>query len=130
MYNNSDFILKYKTPKIINSWILILEIILILLIVLIFIPYNSYQTYIGYVNLEDNNAYIILNKDASLNKNLYINGKKYKYKIVEISDYIKIKLNLEDSLKVNSLYLKVNIRSDKKTLFEVIKNKLKKGIGL
>jgi len=130
MYNNLDFILKYKQPRIINSWILILKVMLILFIVFMFIPYNTYKNYIGYVVIENNCSYILLNRDTSLNKNLYINGKKYKYEIVENSDYIKIKLDLEDSLKIDSLYLDINIKSDKKTLFKVLKNKIKKGIGL
>lgn len=130
MYNNLDFILKYKQPRIINLWILILKVMLILFIVFMFIPYNTYKNYIGYVVIENNRSYILLNRDTSLNKNLYINGKKYKYEIVENSDYIKIKLDLEDSLKIDSLYLDINIKSDKKTLFKVLKNKIKKGIGL
>lgn len=130
MYSSSEFILKYKLHSIVNSWILVLKIILLLFIIFMFIPYSTYHTYIGYVSIKDNQSYIFLEKDTSLNKNLYINGKKYKYKIVENNDYIKIKLDLEDSLKIDSLYLNVDIESDRKTLFKVLKNNIKKGIGL
>ena len=130
MYNNSDFILKYKLPNIINSWLLVLKIVLVLFIIFMFIPYNTYNNYIGYVVIENNNSFILLNKNTFLNKNLYINGKKYKYKIVDDDEYIKIQINLEEELKIDSLYLNVNIRSGKKTLFKVIKNKIQKGIGL
>ena len=130
MYSNSEFILKYKLPKIVNSWLILLKIMTILFIIFMFIPYNTYQNHIGYVEIKNNNSYILLEKNTPLNKNLYINGKKYEYKIVDNKDYIKIKLELEDSLKIDSLYLNVNIRSDRKTLFKVLKNKIKKGIGL
>lgn len=130
MYNNSEFILKYKLPKIVNSWLIILKILLFLFALFIFIPFNTFQNYIGCVEIKNNNSYILLEKNTSLNKNLYINGKKYKYEIVENEEYIKIKLDLEDSLKIDSLCLNVNIRSDRKTLFKVLKNKIKKGIGL
>lgn len=128
--DNREFILKYKLPKIVNSWILVLKIISILFIIFMFIPYNTYQNYIGYVELKNNNSYILLNKNTPLNKNLYIKGKKYEYKIEENTDYIRIKLDLDDSLRINSLYLNVSIKSDRKTLFKVLKDKIKKGFGL
>ena len=130
MYSNSEFILKCKLPKIVNSWLLILKIVTMLFIIFMFIPYNTYHTYLGYVSIKNNNSYILLEKNTPLNKNLYINGKKYEYEIVDNKDYIKIKLDLDDSLKIDSLYLNINIRSDRKTLFKVLKNKIKKGIGL
>lgn len=130
MYNNSEFILKCKLPRIVNSWLLVLKIMLILLIIFMFIPYNTYQNYIGYVEIKNNNSFLLLERNTPLNKNLYINGKKYKYEILENKEYIKIKLDLEESLKIDSLYLNVDIKSDKKTLFKVLKNKIKKGIGL
>ena len=130
MYNNSEFILKYKLPKIVNSWLLILKILLLLFALFMFIPYNTFQNYIGCVEIKNNNSYILLEKNTPLNKNLYINDKKYKYEIVENKDYIKIKLDLEENLKIDSLCLNVNIRSDRKILFKVLKNKIKKGIGL
>ncbi len=128
--NNSEFILKYKTPRIINSWLLILKILLVLFIILLFIPYNTYNNYIGYVVIIDNNSFIILDKGTPLNKNFYIDGKKYEYEIVENNEYTKIKLDLDDTLKINSLYINISIRSDRKTLFKVLKNKIKKGFGL
>ena len=130
MYSNSSFILKCTPPRIINSWLLVLKIILILFIVFLFIPYNTYENYTGVVDIKDNNSFILLPKDAQLNKNLYINGNKYEYKVVDTNNYIKIKLDLEEDLRIRSLYLNVNIRSGKRTLFKVIKEKIKKGFGL
>ena len=125
-----NFILENKIPKCVKKWTLILKITTIIFITFMFIPYNSYKDYIGYVSLEENNSYIYFDKEVYLNKNLYIEGKKYEYEVVDISDYIKIKIDLEDSLKVNSIYLNVSIRSNRKTLFDVLKNKIKKGLGL
>lgn len=130
IYNNSDFILQYKIPKIVNSWLLVLKTILILFIISLFIPYNTYKTYIGYVSLKDNNSYIILPKNTKLNKNLYINGKKYEYKIINTDNNIEIKIDLEEDLKIDSLYINVDIKDTKKTLFKILKSKIKKGIGL
>ena len=130
IYDNTTFILKYETPKIVKSWLLVLKIFFGLFIIFMFIPYNTYKTYIGYVLLENNQSFILLDRNTTLNKNLYINDKKYEYEIVDTYDYIKIKIDLEEELKINSLYLNISIRSDRKTLFEVLKNKIKKGIGL
>ena len=130
LYDNTTFILKYETPKIVKSWLLVLKIFLGLSIVFMFIPYNTYQSYIGYVVVENNQSFILLDKKIKLNKNLYIHDKKYEYEILDTYDYVKIKIDLEEELKINSLYLNINIRSDRKTLFEVFKNKIKKGLGL
>lgn len=130
IYDNTTFILKYETPKIVKSWLLVLKIFLGLSIVFMFIPYNTYQSYIGYVVVENNQSFILLDKKIKLNKNLYIHDKKYEYEILDTYDYVKIKIDLEEELKINSLYLNINIRSDRKTLFEVFKNKIKKGLGL
>ena len=130
IYDNTTFILKYETPKIVKSWLLVLKIFLGLSIVFMFIPYNTYQSYIGYVVVENNQSFILLDKKINLNKNLYIHDKKYEYEILDTYDYVKIKIDLEEELKINSLYLNINIRSDRKTLFEVFKNKIKKGLGL
>ena len=130
MYNNYDFILKHKLPKIINAWTLVLKTLVLLFIFSLFIPYNTYKNYIGRVKIQNNNSYILLEKNTPLNKNLYIDGKKYKYEIIDISDYTKIKIDLDEYLKVDSLYVNISIGSDKKTLFNELKNKIKKGIGL
>ena len=130
IYNNTSFILEYKTPKIVNSWLLILKIIVLLFIIFMFIPFNNFKTYSGYVLIENNNSFILLDKNIELTKNLYIRDKKYDYEIVGIDNYIKIKIDLDEDLKINSLYLNISIRSNRKTLFEVLKNKIKKGFDL
>lgn len=130
IYENTSFILKHKPPKIINSWLLILKIMLVLFIIFMFIPFNTYKSYIGYVSIEDNQSFIYLAKDAKLTKNLYIKDQKYDYEIVDINNYTKIKIDLEADLKINSLYLNISIRDKRKTLFGDLKNKIKKGLGL
>ena len=130
IYDNTSFILEYKTPKTVNSWLLVLKIILVLFIIFMFIPFNTYKTYTGYVLVDNNNSYILFKDNINLNKNLYIRDKKYKYEIVDTNNYTKIKIDLEEDLKINSLYLNISIRSDRKTLFKIIKNKIKKGFGL
>lgn len=130
IYNNTSFILEYKIPKIVNSWLLILKIIVLLFIIFMFIPFNTFKTYSGYVLIENNNSFILLDKNIELTKNLYIRDKKYDYEIVGIDNYIKIKIDLDEDLKINSLYLNISIRSNRKTLFEVLKNKIKKGFDL
>lgn len=130
IYNNTSFILEHRTPKIVMSWLLVLRIILVLFIIFMFIPFNTYKSYIGYVSLENNQSFIYLDRNAKLTKNLYIKDQKYDYEIVDTDNYIKIKINLEEELKIDSLYLSIYVRSDKKTLFKVLKNKIKKGLGL
>ena len=130
IYNNTSFILEHKTPKIVNSWLLILKIIMVLFIIFMFIPFNTYKTYSGYVLIENSNSFILLDKNIKLTKNLYIRDKKYDYEIVDIDNYIKIRIDLDEDLKMNSLYLNICIKSEQKTLFEVLKNKIKKGFGL
>ena len=130
IYDNISFILEYKTPKTVNSWLLVLKIILVLFIIFMFIPFNTYKTYTGYVLIDNNNSYILFKDNINLDKNLYIRDKKYKYEIVDTNNYTKIKIDLEEDLKINSLYLNISIRSDRKTLFKIIKNKIKKGFGL
>ena len=130
IYDNTSFILEYKTPKIVNSWILVLRITFILFIIIMFIPYNTYNSYTGYVVIENNQSFILLDRNIKLYKDLYIGDKKYNYEIVDTNDYIKIKIDLEEKLKINALYIDINIRSDRKNLYQFFKNKIKKGLGL
>lgn len=136
IYNNSAIILNRKTPKIINSWIIILIFISLLFMIILFIPFNIYNSYGGYVQIKDNKSYInlIVNEnDFPINKNnkLYIKNKNYKYEIISIEgNSVILSVKLKDNIKINNNVVIVNILKDRTTLFNIIKNKIKKGFGL
>lgn len=136
IYNNSAIILEKKTPKNIISWITILIILTILFIIFSFIPFNIYKVFTGYVNIDNNKSYIILNiknSDFPIDKNnkLYIKGKKYNYEVVSIKENKEVlKVNLTDNLKINGNLVTLNILKERTTLFNIIKNKIKKGFDV
>ena len=136
IYNNSAIILDKKTPKKIISWITILIILTILFIIFSLIPFNIYKPLIGYVDINNDNSYIVLDIDYSdfpvSNKNkLYIKNKKYDYEIILIEkDKLILDINLEDNLKIQNNIVTVNILKNRTTLFKIIKNKIKKGFGV
>ena len=136
IYNDSAIILEKKTPKKIISWITILIMFTILFIVFSFIPFNIYKPLFGYVDLTNNSSYLILDinkSDFPVNKNneLYIKNKKYNYKIVRIEeDKLVLNLNLDDNLKIQNNIITANLLKNRTTLFNIIKNKIKKGFGV
>ena len=136
IYNNSAIILDRKTPKKIISWITILIILTILFIIFTFIPFNVYKPIIGSVNITNNSSYLILNingSDFPINKNneLYIKNKKYDYEVVKIEeDKLILNINLDNNLKIQNNMITVNILKNRTTLFNIIKNKIKKGFGV
>ena len=136
IYNNSAIILDKKTPKKIISWITILIVLIFLFLCFSFIPFNVYKPLIGYVDIVDNNSYLVFdinNCDFPINKNneLYIKTKKYNYDIVRIEEEkLILNINLDDNLKVQNNIVTVNILKNRTTLFEIIKNKIKKGFGV
>ena len=136
IYNDSAIILDKKTPKNIISWITILIILTLLFLVFSVIPFNIYKPLIGYVDIVDNNSYLILNLidgDFPINKNnqLYIKNKQYDYEIVNIKeDKMTININLDNNLKIQNNIITVNLLKTRTTLFEIIKNKIKKGFGV
>lgn len=136
IYNNSALILNNKTPNFINSWIIILVILSLLFVVILFIPFNIYSTYNGLVIVNNKESYISLTLEKSdfpINKNnkLYIKDKNYKYEILGIeNNNILISIKLEDDIKINNNIVTVNILKDRITLFNIIKNKIKKGFDL
>ena len=136
IYNDSAIILDKKTPKKIISWITILIILVIFFLIFSFLPFNIYKPLIGYIDIVDNNSYLILNLndgDFPINKNnrLYIKNKQYNYKIVNIKeDKLIISINLDNNLKIQNNIITVNILKNRTTLFKIIKNKIKKGFGV
>lgn len=136
IYNDSAIILEKKTPKKIISWITILIILTLIFLLISFTPFNLYKTSVGYVDIVDNNSYIVLpisERDFPVYKNqkLFIKNKKYNYKIVKLeSDKLILKINLDNNLKIQNNIVKLNILKDRTTLFKIMKNKIKKGFEI
>ena len=136
IYNDSAIILDKKIPKKIISWITILIILTILFVVFSFIPFNIYKPLFGYVDITNNSSYLILDFDKSdfpFNKNneLYIKSKKYDYKVVRIEENkLILNVNLDNNLKVQNNIVTANVLKNRTTLFNIIKNKIKKGFGV
>ena len=136
IYNDSAIILDKKIPNKIISWITILIILTILFIMFSFIPFNIYKPLVGYVDITNDSSYLILNlnnRDFPINKNkeLYIKNKKYNYEIVEIKeDKLILSINLDDNLKIQNNVITVNVLKVRTTLFNIIKQKIKKGLDV
>lgn len=133
IYNDSAIILKRKTPKGIISWITILIILLIILTILFSIPFNKYKKINGYVINKGYLNLLVSESDFPIykNKKLYIKEDKYDYEIVDIKDNeVILKIELSDDIKIENNIVEVNILSNRTTVFEILKNKIKKGFGL
>ena len=136
IYNDSAIILEKKTPKKIISWITILMVLLSLFVVFSIIPFNIYKPVYGKVNITDNKTFVILNFSGSdfpfdKSNKLYIKNKEYTYKVVSVEDnFILLDINLEDNLKIQNNIITMNILKDRTTIFKIIKNKIKKGLGI
>ena len=134
IYNNSAIILNKKTPKKIISWITILFILLILFVILSFIPFRIYKTFYGYINQDY--GYITFQLDSSdfpIDKSdkMYIKNKTYEYEVVEIkNNQVTIKSEIDENLYINNNIIRANLLKCRTTLFEIISNKIKKGIDL
>lgn len=130
IYNNSATILYKKTPSSIISWITILIITLILFIIISFIPFNTYKSYKGLVLIRENLSYVVLKCNSPLSQ-IYIDNKKYKYEIMESdNDNLVLKINLDESLRINNNIINVNIKNTRTTIFKMMISKIQKGFGL
>ena len=129
-------ILERKIPRSIISWITILIIIIVVSLIFINIPFNIYKNFNGYIFKYKNNFYIevLINKsDFPINKNdtLYIKNKKYSYKVINIDRKENIlSLKLDDNIKIDNNIVRVNIKKDRTTVFNILKNIIKKGFDL
>ena len=136
IYNNSAIILNNKTPKNIVSWITILILILITFVIFSFIPFNIYKPYFGYIKLENDNTFFITKLEYSdfpviKNKKLYINSQEYDYEFIGIeNEQLVLKISIDDNLKIDNNMVRVNVLTNRTTLFRIIKNRIKKGFGL
>ncbi len=130
IYNNSKIILERSVPNKILSWITILKMLTIMLIIFSFIPFNRYKSYLGYVD----NDYITLfynTDDFPFNKHdeLYINYNKYNYNVVSIDkDSNAILIDIDDNIKLQNNIVKLYFLKGKTTIFDMVKNNIKKGL--
>lgn len=133
IYNDSAVILDKSNPRCVLFWTIILFILMFILLGIFSIPFNTYKRYSGYIHIENNESYLILQADINdfpINKNnlLYIKSDRYDYKVVNIErNNVIIKINLEDNIKIDGNTVLVNIRENRTTIFEIIKNKIRKG---
>ena len=145
IFDNSPLILEKKRPLYIVSYLTII-LIVILFIILIgsLYEYNPYKSYLGKVIISENDFYInILMEDRDvlfLNKDIFINNKSYKSKIISISDIayigenlkkyyeVRIKSNIDDNLIIQNNIIEISMKLPKTTLLkELIKN-IRKGL--
>ena len=125
-------------PSRIVSWITILVVFVIFFVVLgIFLNFNIYSSYIGYVEINnDYNLRIIINdKSFPINKNykLYIDNKRYSYKITKIeksNGYYELLVNckLDENLLINNNILTVRFKKYSTTLMKEMLKRIKKGM--
>ena len=128
-----------EKPLIIKYWINTLIIILVLFIILSTkVHYKVYSNYIAYI--ENNNSYnlkIIINDyNFPIKKNykLYIDNKKYNYKIISIEAKegyyeLLIRCNIEKNLLINNNIITVRFETKKTTLAKELIEKIKKGMN-
>lgn len=136
IYNNSAMILNKKTPKQVYSWITILILLVIISIILFLIPFNIYKTYLGSLILDNDKTYIKLslnNNDFPIKKKnkLYIENNCYNYEVININNLeVLLSINLKDEIRINNNIVVVNVIKSRTTVFEIVKEKIKKGFGL
>jgi hypothetical protein len=136
IYNDSAIILERKAPNKVICWYSILIIFLILIISISFLPFNIYKSYYGIIKIESDNSFIIFDLEYinfPINKydKLYIKDKLYDYEIVDINENnLIIKVDLDDSIRVNNNITQVSILTERTTILNIVKNKIKKGFGL
>ncbi len=128
-----------EKPSRIISWITILSILsIILLIVSIIFKYHIYSNYIGYVDIEKNHniKIIIDDKIFPIKKNykLYLDNKKYKYKIVSINKQkgyyeLYIYCDLDKEMLINNNIITVRFEKESTTLLKELIKKLRKGMS-
>ena len=125
IFNDSAIKLYNEIPKKIISWITIL---ISILIIFIFISIIKFNTYVNYLGIYKNERVIIKKSYSSINKgdNLYINGKKYKYKVIKIKDdSIILNVKLDKNLKIDNNILKINMFKGRTNLLDIIRKKIK-----
>ena len=126
-------------PSKVFSFITILSILFILtLVIAIFYKYDIYDNYVGYVDLGSNyKLRVIVDNNYQLKKSysLYVDDKKYEYKIVDIIQDLEYKsilidCNLKSDLLVQNNIVPVRILRRRTTLMKEFIKRMKKGLVL
>lgn len=136
IFNNSANILYNKKPNSIKSWITILILLFIFMLIVINIPYSKYEIYQSKVIKIDGVSYLKVRIDEVEtpiynNNNLYINYKKYLYKIKEINDNdIIIDINIPKSINIEGNIINIEIEKTKTTVLKKILKRIMKGLNI
>lgn len=136
IFNNSANILYHKKPNSIKSWITILILLFIFMLIVINIPYSKYEIYQSKVIKIDGISYLKVRIDEVEtpiynNNNLYINYKKYLYKIKEINDNdIIIDINIPKSINIEGNIINIEIEKTKTTVLKKILKRIMKGLNI
>lgn len=136
IFNNSANILYNKKPNSIKSWITILILLFIFMLIVINIPYSKYEIYQSKVIKIDGISYLKVRIDEVetpiyKNNNLYINYKKYLYKIKEINDNdIIIDINIPKSINIEGNIINIEIEKTKTTVLKKILKRIMKGLNI
>ncbi len=141
MINDSVFF--YQVPKrIIGYEVILLCLIVITVIFGFFVKIEREKTYTGQVIKEKNNYYVSLYQAVDsyepLESGLKINGKDVYYEVINISDeyiinnqkyyQLILKVDLDKKYKIENNLVKLDFKLPKKTVFEILKEKFKKGM--
>lgn len=143
-YQNSKFMIENRTSYAISLYLIFIWLIILgFLLFSVSYKYHSYLSYYGTVITEDNSYYlsILINQQDinRLSKYLIIKQNKYNYKIEsiskelyydnqELSYQVNLKVKLGKDSVINNNIIAVNFELEAKTLYERIKEKLKKGM--
>lgn len=143
-YKNSKYIIENRTSIFMNFYLLFIWLIFFtFLLFSISYKYPTYLSYYGTVITENNNYYlsVLINKEdiSRLNKYIIIKQKRYNYKIKDISKelyydnqalsyQVTINIKLDQDLIINNNIIAVNFELEARTLYERLKEKLKKGM--
>jgi len=135
-----DYQILKEENKNIYSYALIIIVITIGILMILF--KLDFQVYEKHLLLKDNNSYILIIDSTKidklkLNPYIYINQKKYKYKIIEIiKEYSNIDNTIYQTVHINPYNYKTDaiitecyFLKSKKTIYEIITNFIRGGIG-
>lgn len=120
VFNNKDIILFRKVPKNIYSYTTILIITIILFLIIGQIKYKKYANFYAYVL--DNKILIECEHLPSYDSNLIFLNKKYKYKLLNITDNIfTLEVNIPKEYMVDNNVLKIEMIKEETTILKEIK---------
>lgn len=136
VFKNSKMRIMYINPSRIISWISIVSIFMFIFIIIsLFYRFNVYISVFSYVDNKDkyNIRAIIDRKIMPFKKNyeLYIEGRRYKYEVIEIKEYdtyyeLFLNCNLDKELLINNNLITLNFVKRKSTLMNEFIKKLRR----